>query len=349
MRWVKLKMSEPINILLKLLCGGIHGSPVNLSQYDTSAPETWQQVYDLSEQYGVAALVGEGIKHLPAEQRPPKIVLLQWLGQAMWQEKQSASQRQLVEELRQLWKQNAVMCIELKGMSVGRLYWKPELRYSCDFDCFLSDYEKGNAVIESAGVKVNRDFYKNSSFTWKSLYVENHQFCTPVRGNNAMKRLERKLRELLEGCQEYPSADFNALFLMEHAWAHFFEEALTLKQLCDWAVFRKACGSDVEWQLYEREAKACGFWRFSESMNRLADLLDGVRREDELECDDLRLLYDILDKRSISMNAGWRTRMQLMKNYFAQSWKYKAFSNHSMPYVLCRTIWGFVFDRKPEI
>lgn len=342
-------MNTHLQILLKLLCGGIYGSHVDLSQYDTSVLEMWLQVYDQSEKYGIAALVGEGIKHLPVEQVPPKIILMQWIGATMLLENQNKSQRQQVDELRQLWKQNGIKCIELKGMSVGRLYWKPELRYSCDFDCYLSDYEKGNILIEKSGIKVSRDFYKNSSFTWKGLYVENHQFCTPVRGNQAMKRLERILRTLLEGCVEYPGADFNALFLMEHAWAHFFEKALTLKHLCDWAVFRKTCGDDVDWQLYEKEAKACGFWHFSESLNRLADLLDGTRKEEELEGDDKRLLKDMLYEHSIQMNNGWRTRIQLVRNYFSQSWKYRVFSNHSMPYTLCRTALGFVFDRNPNL
>ena len=340
-------MTEEIAVLLTLLRAGLYGISVVLEK--SLSAKQWEAVYDIAMKQGVAAVAGEGLSFVNQKPLPPKEMLLQWIGQSLAQKQIFAQQRNDVESLRKLWRDAGVDCIELKGNSIGRYYYVPESRYSCDFDCFLSDYEKGNQNVEATGVEVNRAFYKNSSFTWKDLYVENHQFCTPVRGNKAMKRLERKLRELLEGCQEYPSADFNALFLMEHAWAHFFEEALTLKQLCDWAVFRKACGDDVDWSLYEREAKTCGFWHFSESMNRLADLLDGVRKVVELEDDDKRLLHDMLHEHSIYMNNGWKTRMQLVKNYFAQSWKYRVFSNHSMPYTLCRTALGFVFDRNPKI
>lgn len=340
-------MTEEIAVLLTLLRAGLYGISVALEK--SLSAKQWEAVYDIAMKQGVAAVAGEGLSFVNQQALPPKVLLLQWIGQSQAQKQTFSQQRNEVESLRELWRDAGVDCIELKGNSIGRYYYVPESRYSCDFDCFLSDYEKGNQIVEAAGVEINRAFYKNSSFTWKDLYVENHQFCTPVRGNNAMKRLERKLRELLEGCQEYPSADFNALLLMEHAWAHFFEEALTLKQLCDWAVFRKACGDDVDWSLYEREAKACGFWHFSESINRLADLMDGTRKDEELEGDDLLLLHDMLDNRSISMNAGWRTRLQLIGNYFAQSWKYRVFSNHSMPYTLCRTALGFVFDRNPKI
>lgn len=340
-------MTEEIAVLLTLLRAGLYGVSVTVERFLSA--KQWETVFDIAMKQGVAAVAGEGLSFVNQQALPPKVLLLQWIGQSLAQKQTFSQQRNEVESLCKLWHEAGVDCIELKGNSIGRYYYVPESRYSCDFDCFLSDYEKGNQIVEAAGVKLNRSFYKNSSFTWKGLYVENHQFCTPVRGNKAMKRLERTLRGLLEGCDGYPCADFNALFLMEHAWAHFFEEALTLKQLCDWAVFRKACGDEVDWKLFEREAKACGFWHFSESMNRLADFLDGIRTEDELERDDLLLLHDMLHEHSIQMNNGWRTRIQLVRNYFSQSWKYRVFSNHSMLYTLCRTATGFVFDRNPKV
>ena len=204
--------------------------------------------------------------------------------------------------------------------------------------------------MEQHGVEVNRGFYKNSSFHWKDLYVENHQFCTPVRGNKEMKQLERKLRSLLSEGTEKSWANFNALFLMEHAWAHFFENALSLKQLCDWAVLRKSKGELIDWGDFEQNAKNVGFWKFAESMNHLADMLDGVIVLEALSQEDNRLLNNILaENKDVSMNEGWKTRFLLFKNHFAQGWKYKMFSNHSAMYSLLRTVNGFVFDRNPRI
>ena len=82
--------------------------------------------------------------------------------------------------------------------------------------------------MEQEDVSVNRDFYKNSSFVWDGLYVENYQFCTLVLGNRAIKRFDVVLRRLVS---EKNVVDFNALFLMEHLWSYFLEDALTLKQL----------------------------------------------------------------------------------------------------------------------
>lgn len=341
-------MTEEIAVLLTLLRAGLYGVSVTLER--SLSAKQWETVFDIAIKQGVAAVAGEGLSFVNQQALPPKVLLLQWIGQSLAQKQTFSQQRSEVDSLRKLWNEAGVDCIELKGNSIGRYYYVPESRYSCDFDCFLSDYEKGNQIVEAAEIEVNRDFYKNSSFHWKDLYVENHQFCTPVRGNKEMKQLERKLRSLLSEGTEKSWANFNALFLMEHAWAHFFENALSLKQLCDWAVLRKSKGELIDWGDFEQNAKDVGFWKFAESMNHLADLLDGLIAIDGLKQEDRRLLDDMLtENKDISMNEGWKTRFQLFRNFFAQSWKYRVFSNHSAMYSLLRTVNGFVFDRNPRI
>ena len=340
-------MTKEVETLLLLLRAGLYGESIafknNLSATD------WNLTFDLATKQGVYAIASEGFSSIPQEYMPPKVTLLEWLGLTFQQKQLFAIQRKQADELIKIWKEAGISCIELKGYSIGQLYHVPETRYSCDFDCLLTDYEMGNTVIEQHGIKVNRDFYKNSSFHWNDLYVENHQFCTPVRGNREMKRLERKLRSLLSEGTEVAWTNFNALFLMEHSWSHFFENALTLKHLCDWAVLRKKKGDLIDWKTYEQHARDVGFWMFSESMSHLADLLDGIIDCESLNTKDKYLLEDMLTVHDVSMNEGWRTRFQLFGNYFAQSWKYRMFSNHSAMYSLARTVNGFVFDRNPRI
>lgn len=44
---------------------------------------------------------------------------------------------------------------------------------------------------------MKRDFYKNSTFFFLGLTVENHKFLTPFRGNKRLKSLERLLQRLI--------------------------------------------------------------------------------------------------------------------------------------------------------
>lgn len=345
-------MNKSIVIALELLRASLTDDILQVTKFEDISDLDWQCAMDLLRKHGLAAVTFTSIEKLPQNLRPSKELILIWIGLKMQQERQYSLRRKAVDSLIDLWSDAGLKVVELKGNSIGRYYPKPELRYSCDFDSFLlendsiggSGYERGNQIVESAGISVKRDFYKNSSFYWKGVFVENHQFCTPVRGNREMKHLERTLRQLVG------TADFNALFLMEHMWSHFFEDALTLKQLADWVVMRKCCWNDVDEQLFEREARACGFWRFAESINLITDtFLAGESMQFKDNATE-QLWQSILNGGgSVQMNNGWHTRFQLISNNLINRWKYREFSNHGALFSLTRTCCAFIFDRKPTI
>lgn len=338
-------MTKAQKLTIELLRSAIKGMEMNPEFVSSLTEDDWKTAYSTVIKHGIAALTFPPIEKLTKNTALPKNLLLNWCGQMLIQADSFSVRRKAIDELCSLWEDAGIVVTELKGNSIGKFYPNPELRYSCDFDCFLSDYETGNRLVENQGVKVNRDFYKNSAFTWKGVYVENHQFCTPVRGNGAMKRFERQLRKLIG------TADFDALFLMEHMWAHFFEDALSLKQLTDWAVLRLNCWKDVDENLFEQAARDCGFWRFAQSINQIAELF--LQPGNEMIFQDAstqRLWESILEiGGSVEMNRGWKTRFQLVANYFSNMWKYREFSNHSAIYTLLRTCIAFVFDRNPKI
>lgn len=345
-------MGKSIDIVLTLLRASVTEDASRYAVFENASTEDWQRALDLLRRHGLAAMTFPVIENLPKHLLPSRDLLLTWIGLKMQQERFYSIQRKVIESLIGMWSDAGLKVVELKGNSIGRYYPKPELRYSCDFDSFLlendaiggSGYERGNQIVESAGISVKRDFYKNSSFYWKGVFVENHQFCTPVRGNRAMKNLERTLRTILG------TADFNALFLMEHMWSHFFEDALTLKQLADWVVMRKCCWNDVDEQLFECEARACGFWHFAESINLITDTLLAGGEMQFSDKSTERLWQSILHGGgSVQMNNGWRTRFQLTSNYFKERWKYREFSNLGALLTLARTCFAFVFDRNPAI
>lgn len=60
----------------------------------------------------------------------------------------------------------------------------------------------------------------------------------------------------------YPSADFNALFLLKHTALHFASTQMSLRQLLDWLLFVKAEGEKVDWKglyVFLREQRLDGF------------------------------------------------------------------------------------------
>ena len=343
---------KSIVIALELLRASLIDDIPQVTKFENLSNLDWQYAFDLLCKHSLVAVTFTTIEKLPQNLRPSKELLLIWIGQKMQQERQYSLRREAVDSLIRMWSDAGLKVVELKGESIGRYYPKPELRYSCDYDTFLIDYnnnegsgyEEGNRIVEDTGVSVDCKYYKNSSFYWKGVFVENHQFCTPVRGNREMKHLERTLRQLVG------TADFNALFLMEHMWSHFFEDALTLKQLADWVVMRKCCWNDVDEQLFEREARACGFWRFAESINLITDtFLAGESMHFKDDATELLWQSILNGGGSVQMNNGWHTRFQLISNNLTNRWKYREFSNHGALFSLTRTCCAFIFDRKPTI
>ena len=57
----------------------------------------WEIIYDDSERQTVTGILLHGIERLPAEQRPPQVFLLQWIGEG-----QMIEQRNLVMDERGL-------------------------------------------------------------------------------------------------------------------------------------------------------------------------------------------------------------------------------------------------------
>jgi hypothetical protein len=361
-------MEETIKALLYLVRVGLLA---DARREELPARVDWPAVFSLSLRHGVGALAADGLQKLQKEAgeteafaalKAPavRMQLMQWVGGAMKTGQIAERQEMLARELADVFAQHGLRTVVLKGMALSRCYPHPKYRYSCDLDCFLlpdhqAAFEEGNRVAEGLGLKVDRDFYKNSTFVYKGLMVENHQFCTPIRGNRRMKRFEQRLEDLLErpttivdGAHlELPDPLFTALFITEHAQAHMLENAFSLKQVCDWAVFRRQNFDKAE---FERLCREFGYWKMAVAMDHLADLLEGSRDFSSLSVYEKRLLFSIFEESSaVEMNNGWKTRVQLVRHALKNSWKYKAFTDTSMLAGVGRQVLGFLFDRKPSI
>ena len=210
-----------------------------------STDDRWRELYTAASSQGVSALVWDGIRRLPPESQPSRELRLRWAYNVERIEHRYGQQRRRAAELAAAYAEAGIRTVVLKGFAVSRLYPVPEHRPCGDLDCFLcGDYERGNRVAEQVGAEVKRDFYKHSHIVFRGLTVENHRFCTAVRGSRRAKRFERHLQRLLvegplscipETALLVPPPDFNALFLAKHALSHFLTEGISLRHLCDWA------------------------------------------------------------------------------------------------------------------
>ena len=327
----------------------------------------WMQLKALAEEQGISSIVLDGIEKLPDNQRPPQVLLLEWIGEVLQGESVYKLQKDVATDIAKLFYKNGIRTYILKGVVVSECYPKPNHRVSVDIDCFLlpdkGDFDAwslGNDLIRSKRINVNTDFYKNSSFDISGVNIENHQYLTPFRGNARLASLEKLLQSYLgkdngedvfEGTHLYrPPVMVSALFLIEHAYSHFLHEGLTWRMVLDWIMFNKKHNKEINWVEFEGNIDKFGFRKFYDSYHRLGLYLIGEFQASGFRIQEKKMLDDIWAPLDLHESLhGVKAKFQLAGNYWRARWKYKYFTDMTWVRALYEWVTGALFDRHPSL
>lgn len=354
-------MTEKHKILIKLISVSLGHNSIELP----TAEIDWKNVAELASLHEVDALAFDGyqqIHGLLGKQSLPQEDLLEWIGQTLMQESQYKQQLDYAKELAVLYANKNICTYILKGFSIAQYYPKPNHRFSCDFDCFLvkdreSAQEEGNKLVEERGVEVDKSYYKNSSFVFEGLPVENHRYCCSIKRGKRTVNLESYLESLLFYClPEYlegsklalPPLLFQAIFLIEHACGHFLYEKMSIKNICDWACFRKVNQNQLDWNEFYKASEKYSLLDFVYTMNNLADFILGKRRYSELSKIDKRVLEDTL-KNSYPPQNNMMQRLWKTIGILRSGWKFRHFSGDSMIKELGHSAYSYLFEMDPSL
>lgn len=342
------------------------GLGLNADKIAFSFQVNWDEILALADAHGLSAIVLDGIERLPAEMQPPKSALLQWIGMVLQGEEAYTMQWKSACKMSQFFDKNHILTYILKGFVVSECYPVPAHRVSVDIDAFLvpqsGDFdacERGNQLMEQVGCKVDRSFYKNSTIYLHRATVENHRYMTPVRGCRRLKNLERMLQGLIlddKGDDRFegtsmtkPPVMVTALFLIEHAYAHFLHEGLTWRHVLDWIMFSRKHHRDINWYILDALIDEYGFRKFYDSYTRLGKYLLGEIAEEELTKVDKKMLSDVWADLDLHDFQGVKGKLALAGNSVRATWKYHYFSDISMLHDLFLRVVGFIFERHPKI
>lgn len=348
------------NFLFKLISLGLGNIDNNL--YVDNKVIDYGSIYSVANQQGVAAICLDGLQHIDGGEAASidNTIKLQWIATTMRQEQFYNIQWQTAKSLATLYTKNGITTYVLKGFSLSRLYPKPEHRFFTDMDCYLKDsYEEGNRIANENGLTVDCSYYKHSKIFLKGLTVENHQYLLPIKGSVKAKIFERQLRDLIgDEKNEYiedsqlktTSPFFDAVYVLAHAQEHFLNEGIILRHICDWAMILKTYKNKVDWNEWKRICEEYGMLSFGYVMSRLANKVCGVVIPFSYPKDDVadrRLLDDTL-YRITPINkkrSDIQLRIDLVKNMFLKSWKYRMFSDTNFLFFFGRRLRGYLFDK----
>lgn len=220
----------------------------------------WQVIQSLAAEQGLEAIVVDGIAQMPEAKRPPRVLLLQWIGEVFQNyEKRYELYRRAISELAGWYNAHRYKMMVLKGYACGLDWPIAEHRPCGDIDIWIFGKQKeADALLtKEDSIIVDASHHHHTVFDWYGFPVENHYDFVNVHTNKSSAKLEKIFKRLGEDYSHYvevegetvylPSANLHALFLIRHMVSHFAAADISLRQVLDWAFFVEKHTDEVDW------------------------------------------------------------------------------------------------------
>lgn len=221
----------------------------------------WNELKDLAVKQGLDAIALDGIEKLPEGQRPPKVFLLEWIGETLQGYEYRYDQYcKAIAELAGFYNSHGYKMMVLKGYACALNWPKPEHRPSGDIDIWLFGQQKeaDAALVKEKGIEIDSSHHHHTIFYWGDFMVENHYDFVNVYARQSSAVMEKVFKELgqddshvaeVNGQKVYlPSPNLHALFLIKHMVSHFAAAEISLRQVLDWAFFVEKHTDEIDWE-----------------------------------------------------------------------------------------------------
>ena len=272
-------MGKDTNIksFLTLVKVGLWSSDSSDFRIDESTD--WQDVYRLASEQSVLGLLLSGIDRLPNDQKPPKMELLQWIGEIQMVEQHNKDMNGFIACLIERLHARGVYAVLVKGQGIAQCYEQPLWRACGDVDLLLSDtnYElaKNFLIPLASDVESERIYAKHLGMTIDDWTVELHGRLTCGLTTGIDKQIDKvqdavfyggEVRSWQNGNTQVflPSADNDVIFVFTHFLKHFYKEGLGLRQICDWCRLLWTYKDSLNHELLETRLRNMGLmteWR----------------------------------------------------------------------------------------
>lgn len=215
-----------------------------------SGPPTaneWTEIYKLAKQQTLVGILFTAIEKLPAEQRPPRTLLLQWYGYAEAIRTKNAQVNEDAVKICNLVRKDGMRCLVLKGQGIATYYPDPSARQCGDIDLWVEGGVKKVKNYLSSKGEIKGIIYTHIEYDAPvSTEVEIHHcpsyFYNPIYLYR-LKKFFTNQKDLFENSIELaenagkiyvPSLEFNRFYILLHIYRHYFTEGIGLRQMLDY-------------------------------------------------------------------------------------------------------------------
>jgi hypothetical protein len=274
------QLTHSQQLLFALLKLALWNTVPDKALFDKADDDVWKEVYRLSADQGIKAIIFDGILLLPKELQPPRSLKLTWAVNVEAIERRYEQELAVANELADIFAKNGIKMLLFKGIGLAQYYPVPKHREFGDIDIYLFGKQKeGNRLLVQLGaVKENCDMdMRTVGLQYKGIFIENHKYFLNKSKFPNTTDLEAHLLKTLADCKPsgivdaalFPPPDFNALYMICHALVHFLAWPLVLRYLCDWALFLKANKEAIDFDAYRQLIAESGLAKFADAFTAL--------------------------------------------------------------------------------
>lgn len=236
----------------------------------------WEALLAESKRQAVVGVLSLGLERLPADQMPPRPLVLQWVGLMQMMEATYAlhCERARTSTIRA--REAGFRSCVLKGIGTAQGYPSPELRQCGDIDLWVAgDWDQIMAWLRRDYVIEHVEWHHIGTKVLEDVPVEVHVHVHPSWLYNPWRnrRLQRffdrladaQMAERPEGFG-YPDVGFNAVYSLTHTWHHLIEEGVGFRHIVDYYYILRALGAEAERSEVVRMVEQLGMRRFLAAM-----------------------------------------------------------------------------------
>ena len=288
-----MEYNNSIKAFLELVRTGLWGKNLDLRIDETT---DWQEVYRLATEQAVHGLVLAGLEH--SDVKPPKMLLLQWIGEVQQIEQRNKTMNLFVAELVEKMRAADIYTVLVKGQGVAQCYERPLWRPSGDVDFLLSEenYKKAKAFLLplSSGNKEEERYSQHLGMNIGQWYVEIHgtlRTGLAARVDRQVDAVQRGVfyggnvrpwmvqgsrfkvqgEETAKDVQVFLPAPTEDVFLVfTHFIKHFYKEGMSMRQLCDWCRLLWTYRNEIKVDWLEKYVRKAGLMKEWQAFAALA-------------------------------------------------------------------------------
>ena len=206
--------------------------------------QDWIYLYKFSQAQALVGVCFAGItvlfQHYPEQTNNLSAELkMKWLGESIQVQQRNALMNHYVIDTLTFFREKGFPCEILKGQGIALLYGNlSSYRQSGDIDIWLTGgREKIYSLSQDVLGTITGANYHHIHFPlYDEVEIEAHIYPSFLSSPIYNKRLHIFFKQYqpYDGCEDFPSLDFNRIFILLHCYRHLCGHGVGLRQLMDY-------------------------------------------------------------------------------------------------------------------